>query len=212
MTASPRRTRAPDWRWLMLPVALAAGCKRVDVPAPVGPASAPAPASAPTPVPAPPPPASAPSAPEASGGALLIPVPGVAPGELNDMFDQSRGGGERAHEAIDIMAPHGTPVHAVADGTVAKLFDSKPGGITLYQFDPTGTYAYYYAHLAGYAPGIREGMQLRRGDLIGYVGSTGNARPDAPHLHFALFKLGPERQWWKGTPINPYPLLVPKTR
>lgn len=133
---------------------------------------------------------------------LIVPVAGVAPSALIDTYTQSRG--ERSHEAIDIMAPRGTPVHAVDDGKLVKLFNSKPGGLTVYQFDPEGNLAYYYAHLDRYAPGLREGMQLRRGDLIGYVGVTGNSAPDAPHLHFAVFRLGPEQQWWKGEPVNPY--------
>lgn len=111
------------------------------------------------------------------------------------------------HDAIDIMAPRGTPVRAVADGTVEKLFTSEAGGLTLYQFEPTGRYAYYYAHLDRYAPGLAEGDTLRQGQLVGYVGSTGNASDDAPHLHFAIFLLGPEKRWWEGTAINPYPLL-----
>jgi len=137
---------------------------------------------------------------------LLVPVEGIPYAKLTDTFDQPRGQ-ERHHEALDIMAPKGTPVRAVADGKVAKLFESKPGGTTLYQFDPSEQYAYYYAHLDKYADGIKEGMQLKRGDLIGYVGVTGNADPNAPHLHFAVVALTPEKQWWKGTPVNPYPLL-----
>ena len=93
------------------------------------------------------------------------------------------------------------------DGTLVKLFVSKPGGLTIYQFDPSGRLAYYYAHLDRYAEGVHEGMALRRGTLIGYVGSTGNASADAPHLHFAVFRLGPQRQWWKGEAVNPYPAL-----
>lgn len=148
----------------------------------------------------------------AGGGALLlaqrplvIPVSGVAPEALMDTFEQGRPG--HRHEAIDIAAPRGTPVHAVDDGKVAKLFKSVPGGLTVYHFDPTGKLAYYYAHLDAYAPGLKEGAALRRGDVIGYVGSTGNAAPDAPHLHFAVFLLGPRREWWKGDAINPYPAL-----
>lgn len=137
---------------------------------------------------------------------LLIPVQGVGAAQLQDTFTDSRAQG-RSHEAIDIMAPAGTPVLAVADGTVEKLFTSDAGGLTLYQFEPSGRYAYYYAHLQGYAPGLAEKQALRRGDVIGYVGSTGNANPVAPHLHFAVFELGPERRWWQGTAINPYPLL-----
>ena len=134
---------------------------------------------------------------------LSIPVTGFTAPQLNDNYTQERAGGA-VHEALDIMAPRGTPVLAVEDGRIAKLFLSKPGGITLYQFDPSGDYTYYYAHLDSYADGIAEGGKLRKGQVIGYVGSTGNASPDAPHLHFAIFKLGVEKQWWRGTPINPF--------
>ncbi|WP_255429367.1 M23 family metallopeptidase [Ramlibacter albus] len=137
---------------------------------------------------------------------LSMPVLGVAPTSLHDMFNDKRGG-SRPHEAIDIMAPRGTPVLAVDDGQVAKLFLSKPGGMTVYHFDPTGRLAYYYAHLNQYAPGLKEGMPLKRGQLLGYVGTSGNADPGAPHLHFGVFKLGPQKQWWKGDPVNPYPAL-----
>ena len=106
------------------------------------------------------------------------------------------------------MAATGTPVHAVADGHIEKLFDSRLGGITLYQFDAGSTRAYYYAHLDGYAPGIAEKQSVKRGDLLGYVGYSGNANPAAPHLHFAIFELGPQKKWHQGTPINPYPLLT----
>ena len=140
-------------------------------------------------------------------GKLLLPVQGIQLANLSDTYDQPRGT-QRHHEALDIMAPKGTPVLAAADGKVAKLFTSKPGGTTLYQFDPSEKYAYYYAHLDRYADGIREGMALKRGDVIGYVGVTGNSDPNAPHLHFAVFALTPEKQWWKGTPINPFPLMT----
>ena len=136
---------------------------------------------------------------------LAIPVEGVARSSLLDTFEDRRG--QKAHEALDIAAPRGTPVVAVDDGRIVKLFRSLPGGLTIYQFDPEQQFAYYYAHLDRYADGVREGMAVRRGELIGYVGSSGNAAPDAPHLHFAIFRLGPERQWWKGTAINPYPFL-----
>ena len=142
----------------------------------------------------------------APAASLLIPVQGVVAAQLQDTFDDARSEG-RVHDAIDIMAPAGTPVLAVADGHVEKLFDSKQGGLTLYQFDPSRTRAYYYAHLQGYAPGVVQGKALKRGETIGYVGSTGNANPAAPHLHFAIFVLGPEKQWWKGEAINPHPLL-----
>ena len=136
---------------------------------------------------------------------LIVPVEGVDPSELVDTYSQGRPG--HLHEAIDIAAPRGTPVLAVDDGKLVKLFTSVPGGLTAYQFDPEGNLAYYYAHLDRYADGLREGAVLRRGDLIGFVGTTGNSAADAPHLHFAVFRLGPERQWWKGTPVNPYPAL-----
>ncbi|WP_232061909.1 M23 family metallopeptidase [Variovorax sp. PBS-H4] len=136
---------------------------------------------------------------------LRFPVDGVRPESVRDTFADGRP--DHRHEALDIMAPRGTPVRAVDDGRLVKLFDSRHGGLTVYQFDPSEQLAYYYAHLDGYAAGIREGMQLWRGDLIGYVGSSGNAARDAPHLHFAVFLLGPEKQWWKGTPLNPYSAL-----
>jgi murein DD-endopeptidase MepM/ murein hydrolase activator NlpD len=136
---------------------------------------------------------------------LIVPVAGVPPASLMDGYEQRRSEGR--HEAIDIAAPTGTRVLAVDDGTVAKLFTSVPGGLTLYQFDPSGQLAYYYAHLDRYAEGLKEGMPLKRGDLVGYVGTTGNSPKDAPHLHFAVFRLGPEKQWWKGEAVNPYPAL-----
>ncbi|MCD2516218.1 M23 family metallopeptidase [Massilia sp. G4R7] len=155
---------------------------------------------------APPSPADAAAA-AAGTGKLLVPVQGIKTAGLTDTYDQPRGK-QRQHEALDIMAAKGTPVLAVADGKIEKLFQSKPGGTTLYQFDPSGRYAYYYAHLDRYADGIKEGMELKRGQLLGYVGVTGNSDPNAPHLHFAMFELTPEKQWWKGTPVNPYPLMA----
>lgn len=137
---------------------------------------------------------------------LLIPVAGIKASALKDTFNEARGS-ERRHEAIDILAPKGTQVFAVADGRIAKLFNSKPGGLTVYQFDTSEKVSYYYAHLDRYAADVKEGMTLKRGDLVGYVGTSGNADPQTPHLHFAMFELGPEKQWWKGSPINPYPLL-----
>jgi peptidoglycan LD-endopeptidase LytH len=139
---------------------------------------------------------------------LKIPVDGVDRDDLRDTFSDARG--SSAHEALDIMAPRHTAVRAVDNGRIEKLFTSKPGGLTIYQFDPTETFTYYYAHLDRYAEGLREGQTVRRGELIGYVGSSGNASPDAPHLHFAIFRLTPERQWWKGEPINPYPIFTEK--
>lgn len=134
---------------------------------------------------------------------LQVPVAGIAPSSLMDMYEQDRG--SRKHEAIDILAPTGTPVVAVDDGKIVKLFNSKPGGLTVYHYDAEGKLAYYYAHLARYADGLREGMTVKRGEVIGYVGSTGNADPKTPHLHFAVFKLGKDPKWWQGDPVNPYP-------
>jgi len=139
-------------------------------------------------------------------GGLIVPVAGIAARQLTDTFTDARGS-DRVHDAIDIMAAEGTPVFAVADGSVEKLFESKQGGLTLYQFEPSGRYVYYYAHLQRYALGIVEKKTLRQGEVIGYVGHTGNANPDGPHLHFAISELGPEKQWSKATALNPYPLL-----
>ena len=161
--------------------------------------------------PVPPSPAASPAALPATStdvtGSLLIPVQGIAAAALHDTFNDARSQGRR-HDAIDIMAPAGTPVLAVADGRIEKLFLSERGGITLYQFNPERTRAYYYAHLQRYADGIAEGQVLRRGQVLGYVGATGNADPSAPHLHFAVFALTPEKQWWTGTALNPYPMLT----
>ena len=146
----------------------------------------------------------APAADAPSG--LLLPVQGILASQLRDTFTDARSEG-RVHDAIDIMADAGTPVLAVADGTVEKLFNSERGGLTIYQFEPSGRWCYYYAHLQRYADGLAEKQVIKRGDVIGYVGSTGNASADAPHLHFEVHVLGPEKQWWKGESINPYPLL-----
>lgn len=144
-------------------------------------------------------------APNAAG--LVIPVQGATRATLQDTFTDARGEG-RSHEALDIMAPRGTPVVAAVDGPIEKLFDSVPGGRTIYQFDPAGRHAYYYAHLDRYSAGLEEGDVVEQGQVIGYVGSTGNASDDAPHLHFAIFVLGPEKRWWEGMAVNPYPLLA----
>lgn len=138
---------------------------------------------------------------------LMFPVPSVDPATVRDTFDEGRGGG-RKHEATDITAPAGTPVVAVDDGTIKKLFFSVRGGLTVYLFDRTGTYCYYYAHLQRYASMLAEGESVQRGDLLAYVGSSGDAAPNDPHLHFAIFKLGPHKDWWQGTPVNPYPILM----
>lgn len=138
---------------------------------------------------------------------LLVPVQGIGREQLQDTFGDARGGGTRAHGALDIMAPRNTPVLAVEDGKIQKLFTSDQGGLTIYQFDPAETYAYYYAHLDRYANGLKEGQAVRKGQVIGYVGSTGNANPEGPHLHFAIFRLTNEKQWWKGDPLNPFEVL-----
>ena len=148
------------------------------------------------------------SAPEAG---LAIPVQGVRAGQLTDTFTQARAGG-RPHDAIDIMAPRGTPVIAAADGIVEKLFFSGGGGITVYVRSPDRQWMHYYAHLDAYAPGLTEGQRVRRGEPIGTVGSSGNANPAGPHLHFAIHRMGPNDRWWQGRPINPYPLLAGRAR
>jgi murein DD-endopeptidase MepM/ murein hydrolase activator NlpD len=138
--------------------------------------------------------------------AMIVPVAGVPRSAMRDMFNETRG--SHRHEAIDILAPTGTPVIAADDGMVKKLFTSKPGGLTVYQFDPDQRFCYYYAHLDRYASGLHEGQLVQRGEVLGYVGTTGNAPRDTPHLHFALIRLDKERRWWKGTYVNPYPSLA----
>ncbi|WP_340265249.1 M23 family metallopeptidase [Sphingobium mellinum] len=152
----------------------------------------------------PPPPPGGP----AENGELLIPVEGVPPTALTDTFAQSRAGGARSHDAIDIMAARGRAVLAAADGRVERLFSSVDGGLTIYQRSVDGRRIYYYAHLDAYAPGLAEGQLLRRGQKIATVGSTGNADPGAPHLHFAVHETSPGKPWYSGHPINPYPLLA----
>jgi murein DD-endopeptidase MepM/ murein hydrolase activator NlpD len=137
---------------------------------------------------------------------LLLPVQGIRREELRDTFSETRSQ-NRVHEAIDIIAPRNTPVLAVDAGRIVKFFSSNLGGLTIYQFDPTETYCYYYAHLESYAPGLKEGDQVARGQVIGHVGSTGNAGPNNPHLHFAIFQLNAQKNWWQGEAINPYPIL-----
>jgi len=142
---------------------------------------------------------------------LAIPVQGIKPEQLSDTFTQARAGGARRHDAIDIMAAEGTPVLAASDGVLEKLFFSGGGGgITAYVRSPDSRWTYYYAHLQGYAPGLAEGQRVKRGQLIGRVGHTGNANPAGPHLHFAINRMEPGEKWYQGTPINPYPLLAGK--
>ncbi len=163
-------------------------------------------------------PADAPPAPEGTSGkpvnaarelddrGLMVPVEGVQREALVQTFDDARGGGRR-HEALDILAPRHTPVLAVEDGVVARLFRSAQGGITIYQYDPSHEYVYYYAHLDRYAENLNEGDRVSRGQVIGYVGTSGNAPKGTPHLHFAIFKMTDEKRWWEGTPIDPYEIL-----
>jgi murein DD-endopeptidase MepM/ murein hydrolase activator NlpD len=136
---------------------------------------------------------------------LAFPVKDFDPANLRDSFDEIRG--KHRHEALDIMAARGTPVVAVDDGRVARMLRNLAGGITLYQLDRDEAHVYYYAHLDAYAKGLAEGAYLKRGDLVGFVGSTGNAPAHAPHLHFGIFELADGRRWWKGRAVNPYPLL-----
>ena len=146
---------------------------------------------------------------EVGPAGLAIPVAGIKVGQLSDTFTQARAGGARAHDAIDIMAPRGTPVVAAAPGRVEKLFNSKGGGgITVYVRSADNHWMYYYAHLDRYAPGLAEGQSVQRGTALGTVGSTGNANPAGPHLHFAINRMSPGQKWYQGSPINPYPLLA----
>ena len=135
---------------------------------------------------------------------LRVPIDGFPVESMRGGFDERRDAGGRPHEAVDLLAPRNTPVHAADDGTIAKLFVSKAGGNTIYQFDPSERFCYYYAHLDRYADTLRSGAQVSRGDVIGFVGTSGNAPRNTPHLHFAIFELTPERHWWQGTPIDPY--------
>jgi murein DD-endopeptidase MepM/ murein hydrolase activator NlpD len=136
---------------------------------------------------------------------LRVPVDGVSVESFKSEFEERRSGkGGHPHEAVDILAPRNTPVHAVEDGAIAKLFESQAGGHTIYQSDPTGRFTYYYAHLERYADGLHDGQPVTAGDVIGYVGTSGNAPPGTPHLHFAISELGPDKHWWQGRAIDPY--------
>jgi len=141
-------------------------------------------------------------------GALLIPVQGIESSALHDTYSELRGGGTRPHEALDIPAPRGTPVLSATGGRVLKLFNSKAGGKMVYAADSSERFILMYAHLDAYSNGLAEGQPLRRGQVIGTVGTTGNAPPSVPHLHFALARSNDVKVWWKGAPVNPYPLLA----
>lgn len=138
---------------------------------------------------------------------LIVPVAGVSRRDLTRQFDEHRSGG-RSHRAIDIPAPRGTPVLAANDGRIERLLHNRLGGLTVYQSDPSKGFVYYYAHLQRYRRGLKEGDEVHEGEVIGYVGTTGNAPPDAPHLHFAIHRLGPGDRWWQGEPVDPYDALT----
>jgi murein DD-endopeptidase MepM/ murein hydrolase activator NlpD len=137
---------------------------------------------------------------------MSLPVAGLAKSALRDTYDEVRGG-TRKHEALDIVAPRGTAVLSATPGRVLKLFTSKAGGLMVYAADSTERFILMYAHLDAYQPGLAEGQPLRRGQQLGTVGTTGNAPPAVPHLHFAVARSSDVQQWWKGLPVNPYPLL-----
>jgi len=146
---------------------------------------------------------------DALKGHLLLPVRGVVASALYDTYNEKRGDGTRTHEALDIPAPRGTPVLSATGGRVLKLFNSKAGGNMVYASDSSERFILMYAHLDSYANGLAEGQPLQRGQVLGAVGTTGNAPPNLPHLHFAIARSSDVKQWWKGAPVNPYPLLVP---
>jgi murein DD-endopeptidase MepM/ murein hydrolase activator NlpD len=143
---------------------------------------------------------------EQTPSGIIIPVAGIQRSQLRDNFADPRTG--HVHNALDIMAPRGTPVLAAVDGSVRKLFTSRAGGLTIYEFDRGEEKVYYYAHLDHYAQGLHEGSQIARGDVIGYVGTTGNAPANSPHLHFAIQVLPSTKEWWKGRAIDPFPILT----
>jgi murein DD-endopeptidase MepM/ murein hydrolase activator NlpD len=143
------------------------------------------------------------------GRGLRVPIDDANVEAMKGGFDERRDSGGRPHEAVDILAPRNTPIHAVDDGTIAKLFESKAGGLTIYQYDSSGRFCYYYAHLERYAAGLGDGQRVSRGDVIGFVGTSGNAPANTPHLHFAVFELDADRHWWKGRAIDPYSIFRP---
>lgn len=138
---------------------------------------------------------------------LAMPIAGIRGSDLHDTFYEKRGGGTRPHEALDIMAARGTPVLSASSGRVLKLHNSKDGGLMVYAADASNRFVLMYAHLDRYAEGLSEGKPLRQGEIIGYVGTTGDAAANAPHLHFAIAHPSDVKLWWTGTAIDPYPLL-----
>lgn len=148
-----------------------------------------------------------PALPELRAKRLLLPIERADVAKMKGSFVEVHNG--HPHEAVDILAPRGTPIHAVEDGTIAKLFESKPGGHTIYEYDPTGRYCYYYAHLDRYVEGLRDRAQVRRGQVIGYVGTSGDAPRGTPHLHFTIIELKAPGRWWQGRAIDPYLVFRP---
>lgn len=146
-----------------------------------------------------------------SPGRLVVPVAGVARAALRDNWGDPREGGARAHHGLDIPAAAGTAVLAAAPGRVEKLFQSGRGGTTLYVRSTDGGTVYYYAHLAGYAPGITEGRIVRAGETIAFVGDSGDAGPGNYHLHFGVQRMAPGMRWWQGEDVDPYPILAAGT-
>ncbi|HVF50873.1 MAG TPA: M23 family metallopeptidase [Pyrinomonadaceae bacterium] len=191
--------------------ALEATATPTPTPSPAAsPNATPAPAASPAPTmnfPTPYPRVSTPNNSSSSGGKLSVPVEGIRPEQLQDTYSAARSEG-RVHNAIDIIAPRGTPVLAVADGTVVKLFNSKPGGITIYQLADDNRHVFYYAHLDRYADNLREGQRIQRGQTIAYVGDTGNAGAGNYHLHFSVSLISDPKRYWDGVNINPYPLMT----
>ena len=141
-------------------------------------------------------------------GALTVPVSGVTRSAIRDSWGEARNGGARAHHGTDIPAPAGAPVVAAGAGTIEKLFQSRLGGTTLYVRSADGRWIHYYAHLAGYAPGLHEGQRVGAGDLLAFVGDTGDAGAGNYHLHFGLQRMRPGERWWQGEDVDPYPLLA----
>ena len=133
---------------------------------------------------------------------LMVPVQGVHPSRVVDSYTAGRGGG-RTHDAVDIMAARGTPVLAAGDGTILRLRQNEAGGITIYQLDPAEQFVYYYAHLERYQRGLTEGLRVRQGDVLGFVGTSGNAPDNLPHLHFQVMRYRGGGQYWGGEPVNP---------
>ena len=179
-------------------------------PAPIVAASpvADVPAESPAPVLAgAPPPSSAADVASLRALTLLVPVRGVPPTRIEDSFDAPRDGGRR-HDAVDILAPRGTPVLSASDGTVRRVGTNALGGNVVWVADPQEHYAFYYAHLDRFAAGLKVGESVRRGTVLGYVGTTGNAPPNVPHLHFQIVRITDAKSWWSGPPVNPAPYLA----